>query len=158
METFTAHLDWTGAAMGPTRDHVSFSRDLAVTAGSTTLPMSSAPRFRGDPARMNPEQLFVAAISSCHALTYLFLAGRAGIAVSAYSDDAEGTLGLVDGRLRMSQVVLHPRITLEPGANEAEARELIEKAHRDCFIGNSVSSETRILPTFLFAERQSTAA
>lgn len=147
-ETFTAHLDWTGAAKGATRDPAGFSRDLELTLGHTILPMSSAPAFKGDPARVNPEQLFVGALSACQALTYLFLAARKQVTVVGYVDNAEGTLEMVDGRLRMSRVVLRPLITLEAGSDEDLARQLVEKAHAGCFIGNSVTSVVEIEPSF----------
>jgi len=75
-DVFISHLEWTGAASGPTRDPATFSRDLNVSVHAFALPMSSAPDYRGDPSRANPEQLFVASLSACHALTYLFLAAK----------------------------------------------------------------------------------
>ena len=105
-DVFISHLDWTGAGKGPTRDPATFSRDLQVSVDAVTLPMSSAPSYRGDPSRANPEQLFVASISACQALTYLFLAAKNGVAVISYTDDAEGRLGMVDGKMRMSRVTL----------------------------------------------------
>jgi organic hydroperoxide reductase OsmC/OhrA len=149
---FISHLEWTGAIKGPTRDPSAFSRDLNVSVADFTLPMSSAPNYRGDPTRANPEQLFVAALSACQALTYLFLAAKNQIAVVGYTDDAEGRLGPVDGKTRMSQVTLRPRIVLEAGANEARARELVTKAHEGCFIANSVATPVDIVPTFAFDE------
>lgn len=146
-DAFISHLDWTGAAAGATRDPAAFSRDLMVSLGAIALPMSSAPAYRGDASRANPEQLFVAALSACQALTYLFLAAKHGVAVIAYSDDAEGRLGMVEGKLRMSRVILRPRIVLEPGSDEARARELVARAHAGCFIGNSVSTPVEIEPT-----------
>src|SRR5689334_6811068 len=128
-DVFTSHLEWSGAAHGGTRDPATFSRDLDVTIGPLPVPMSSAPGFRGDASRVNPEQLFVASLSACQALTYLFLAAKHGIDVTGYADDAEGRLGLADGRMRVSRVVLRPRITLAAGADAAKARELIDKAH-----------------------------
>jgi organic hydroperoxide reductase OsmC/OhrA len=110
--------------------------------------MSSAPGYRGDPSRANPEQLFVASLSACQALTYLFLAARNGIRVVGYTDDAEGHLGIVAGKVRMSRVTLRPRIMLDTGADESRARELVAKAHDSCFIGNSVSTPVEIAPTF----------
>jgi organic hydroperoxide reductase OsmC/OhrA len=151
-EIFVSHLDWSGAAKGPTRDAATFSRDLNVTIDAITLPMSSAPGFRGDPSRVNPEQLFVASLSACQALTYLFLAARNQIAIVQYSDDAQGWLELVDGRMRMSRVLLRPRITLEPGADEATARQLVERAHANCFIANSVAATVAIEPALEFAD------
>jgi organic hydroperoxide reductase OsmC/OhrA len=149
-DVFRCRLEWTGAAKGSTRDPATFSRDLSVSMDAITLPMSSAPRYRGDPSRANPEQLFVASLSACQALTYLFLAAKNGVAVVAYADDAEGCLGAVDGKIRMSRVTLRPRITLEAGANEVRARELVAKAHEGCFIANSVATPVDIEPTFLF--------
>jgi organic hydroperoxide reductase OsmC/OhrA len=147
-DVFISHLDWTGAAKGPTADPATFSRDLAVSVDAITLPMSSAPSYRGDPSRANPEQLLVASISACQALTYLFLAAKHGVTVVGYTDDAEGRLGIVEGKMRMSRVTLRPRITLDPGADESRARALVAKAHQGCFIGNSVSTPIEIEPTF----------
>jgi organic hydroperoxide reductase OsmC/OhrA len=151
-DVFISHLEWTGAAKGPTRDPATFSRDLYASFAGMTFPMSSAPGYRGDPSRANPEQLFVAALSACQALTYLFLAAKNGVHVVGYADDAEGHLGVVAGKIRMSRVALRPRITLEPGADEARARELVAKAHESCFIANSVSTPVEIAPTFVPAE------
>jgi len=147
-DVFISHLEWSGASKGPTRDPATFSRDLTVVVHTVTVPMSAAPAYRGDPARVNPEQLFIASLSACQALTYLFLAARHGVAVTAYTDDAEGRLGLLDGTMRMVKVTLRPHIALEAGADEAAARALIEKAHRECFIANSVSTPVAIEPTF----------
>jgi organic hydroperoxide reductase OsmC/OhrA len=148
-DVFTSHLEWTGAAQGATRDPSAFSRDLSVALDAVTLPMSSAPGYRGDPRRANPEQLLVAALSACHALTYLFLAAKHGVPVIGYTDDAEGRLGIVDGKVRMSQVTLRPRITLEAGGDESLARELVVKAHGGCFIGNSVRTPVEIAPAVM---------
>jgi organic hydroperoxide reductase OsmC/OhrA len=151
-DVFISHLEWTGAAAGPTRDPATFSRDLDVSLDAITLPMSSAPGYRGDPSRANPEQLFVASLSACHALTYLFLAAKNRIPVIGYSDDAEGQLGQVDGKIRMSRVTLRPLITLASGVDEARARTLVTAAHESCFIANSVATPVDVVPVFAFAE------
>ncbi len=148
---FFSHLDWSGAVKGGTRDVATLDRDLAVTIDGATIPMSSAPAFGGNPLRVNPEQLYVASLSSCHALTFLFLAAREHLLVTGYSDDAVGELAMVDGKLRMAVVKLRPQITLDPGADVAKARLLIEKAHRQCFIGNSVSANVDVEPDITFA-------
>jgi organic hydroperoxide reductase OsmC/OhrA len=150
-ERFTSYLEWTGAAKGPTDDPASFSRNLRVTIGTRTLEMSSAPAFRGDSSRTNPEQLFVAALSACQTLTYLFLAARAGIVVVGYVDDAEGWLERTDGTMRMARVILRPHIVLRDGADAVKARELVDKAHAQCFIGNSVTTDVSIEPCVEFA-------
>lgn len=149
-DVFTSHLTWSGAAKGPTADP-SFSRDLEVSFdGAPAISMSAAPGYKGDPSRLNPEQLLVASLSTCQALTYLFLAARNGVRVVAYADEAEGRLALVDGRIRMSQVTLRPAVTLEAVADEAKARQLVEKAHEQCFISNSITSKVVIEPAFTF--------
>jgi organic hydroperoxide reductase OsmC/OhrA len=155
-DVFQSHLEWSGAAKGATRDPATFSRDLEVTIGPTGVAMSSAPGFRGDAARVNPEQLFVASLSACQALTYLFLASKHGVPVSGYADDAEGRLGLAEGRMRVSRVVLRPRITLADRASEVAARELVDKAHADCFIANSTTTPVHIEPTFQFDDSDAT--
>ena len=124
-----------------------------VSVDGMTLPMSSAPGFGGDPSRVNPEQLFVAALSACQALTYLLLAAKGGIRVIGYTDDAQGWLGSDGARMRMSKVTLRPHITLEPGSDQPRALELVEKAHERCFIGNSVSTPVQIEPTVVLAEK-----
>jgi organic hydroperoxide reductase OsmC/OhrA len=151
-DVFRSHLVWSGVRKGPTRDPVTFSRDLDLAFDGATLPMSSAPMFRGDPLRVNPEQLFVGALSSCQALTFLFLCARKGIAVTGYTDDAEGTLDVDDGKMRMTRVTLYPHITLEPGADAIVARELIDRAHAQCFIASSVCADVSIEPRFDYAD------
>jgi organic hydroperoxide reductase OsmC/OhrA len=148
-DSFRCHLSWTGAAQGPTRDPNTFSRDLEMRFdGGPALPMSAAPAYKGDASRFNPELLLVTALSSCQALTYLFLAARAGVVVVGYEDEAEGKLALVEGRMRVAKVVLRPIIRLEEGSDEARARELIDKAHDQCFIANSVTTKVAIEPRF----------
>ena len=149
---FFSHLDWSGAVKGATRDVATLDRDLDVTIDGTTVPMSSAPAFGGDPLRVNPEQLYVASLSACQALTFLFLAARDHLLVTGYSDDAVGELAMVDSKLRMAAVKLRPQITLDPEADVARARLLVEKAHRQCFIGNSVSAKVDVEPDISFAD------
>jgi organic hydroperoxide reductase OsmC/OhrA len=154
-EAFTCHLVWSGAAAGPTLDANRFSRDLAVTfdgsggaAPPPAIAMSAAAAYKGDGSRLNPEVLLVSALSSCQALTYLFLAARAGVAVTAYTDDAEGHLGIVDGKMRVSRVTLRPSITLAADTDRAKAEALVEKAHEQCFIASSVTTRLAIEPRF----------
>jgi organic hydroperoxide reductase OsmC/OhrA len=73
------------------------------------------------------------------------------VAVTAYSDDAEAHLGIVDGRMRVSRATLRPSITLGPGADRQKAEALIEKAHEQCFISSSVTTKITIEPRFLSA-------
>ncbi|HEY4122655.1 MAG TPA: OsmC family protein [Byssovorax sp.] len=137
---FACHTVWTGAPQGPTSREMKYSRAFEVRMeGKPPLQQSASPAFFGDAATHNPEDLLVAALSTCHALSYLALAGRAGLAVEAYEDDASGTMEPANGLIKFTSVVLRPVVTLAPGSDAALGRELHEKAHRSCFIASSVN-------------------
>lgn len=149
---FTCHLVWTGAERGGTTDYERYSRLVRVDVeGKPPLPLSAAPAFRGDPALHNPEDLLVAALSSCHFLSYAALCARSGVAVVAYEDDASGTIDRQAGKTRFTEVVLRPRVTLAPGSDADRALALHERAHALCFIANSVDFPVRNEPTIVFA-------
>ena len=112
-------------------------------AGRPPIEMSAAPQYRGDPTKLNPEELFLASLTSCQMLSYLAFASRAGIEVLAYDDEAEATLAIADRKMRITEVELRPRITIGAGADEARARSLVESAHEACFIANSVACAVR---------------
>lgn len=116
--------------------------------GGTEIEASAAPAYRGDPALPNPEEAFVASLSSCHMLTLLAIAARAGIVVDAYEDEAEGTLAENDdGRLAVTDVVLRPRITFGSKApTPDDLARLHAQAHAECFIANSVHTEVVVEP------------
>ena len=135
---FAARLTWSRGATG-----VAAGNHRVEFEGRPALEVSAAPQYKGDPTRLSPEDLFVAALTSCQALTYLALAGRAGIDVLAYEDRAEGTLTIADRKMRMTEVVLRPRITLAAGSDETKARALVDTAHDGCFIANSVACAVR---------------
>ncbi|WP_460452076.1 OsmC family protein [Alsobacter sp. SYSU BS001988] len=132
---------WTGSLGVGTTDYRSYSREHVVrVVGKPDIAGSSDPAFRGDPARHNPEDLFVASLSACHMLWYLHLAAVSDVVVTAYEDDAEGVLSEgPDGAGRFTAVVLRPRVTIAPESDAGKARELHDQAHRFCFIANSVS-------------------
>lgn len=96
--------------------------------------------FRGNPSLHNPEDLFLAAISSCHMLSYLALCARKGVTIIAYEDDATASLALdASYEGKFDQVMLNPVVTVA-NADQAElARTLHEGAHRTCYIASSCS-------------------
>ncbi|MFO0586047.1 MAG: OsmC family protein [Polyangiaceae bacterium] len=137
---FECHTTWTGASAGPTVNYRSYSRDLLVEIpGKPAIKASSAAAFLGDGALHNPEDMLMAALSTCHCLSYLALAARAGIAVIAYEDAATGTMEWEGGTYHFSRAVLHPKVTVQKGADLAKARALHEEAHKACFIARSVN-------------------
>jgi len=135
-------VEWTGAAEGPTADAQTFSRATRVTfAGRPPVGVSAAPEFGGDAGQVNPEELFTASLATCQMLTYLFLAARNGVRVVGYADEAVGELAVKAGKLRITRVTLRPTITITADSDRATAASLVERAHGDCFIANSVACE-----------------
>ncbi|NUQ73593.1 MAG: OsmC family protein [Polyangiaceae bacterium] len=144
---FECHLVWTGANPGGTTDYNSYSREYRVDfKGKASLTGSSAPAFLGDPALHNPEDLLVAALSSCHFLSYVALCARSGVNVLAYEDDATGTMERVNRTMRFTEVVLRPKVTIAEGSDPTMAKALHERAHAVCFIANSVNFPVRTEP------------
>lgn len=141
-------LTWTGNDGPGTASYSAYRRDHVVVAGEAPpLPGSSDPTFRGDHARYNPEQLLVAALSSCHMLWYLHLCATAGIRVTSYEDTAEGVMvEAEDGSGRFTEVMLRPVVGLADELDRATAEGLHEDAHRMCFIANSVNFPVRCQP------------
>ena len=137
---YAAHLRWSGERGDAAMSYRAYDRTYVVEVdGKPALTGSAGPHFRGDASRWNPEDLLVAALSSCHLLSYLAECSRAGIVVTAYEDDAEGEMTLIDGKIRFREVVLRPKVTIEDPARVADAEALHEGAHRACFIANSVN-------------------
>jgi len=137
---FSAKVTWTGAARGATSSYESYSRDhVTEVPGKPPLPGSADQVFRGDASRHNPEDLLVVSLSTCHMLTYLAEAARAGVHVVAYSDEASGTMQLHQGKMRFTEVSLRPQVVVGKNSDPAQAQRLHEKAHEHCFIANSVN-------------------
>jgi len=126
---------------------LAFSEDIRVpaTAARANIP-PTAPVSPG----VDPEQAFVASLSSCHMLWFLHLASAAKLVVDRYVDRAAGVLENNDeGKLAMTRVTLKPSVTFN-GAHptEAEVRALHSRAHAKCFIANSVKSDVVVKPEF----------
>lgn len=117
--------------------------------GGVVVPASSAPEFSGNPSRVDPEEAFVASISSCHMLWFLALAAKAGLVIDEYVDHAVGTMGRDDtGVTWITDVALSPTITWSSTAPDAAAiTDLHHRAHERCFIANSVRSAITINET-----------
>lgn len=139
--SYAATIEWTGNQGDGTADYKAYGRDHTITSGDKPPLLGSADTaFRGDAARYNPEDLMVAAVSSCHMLWYLHLCATNGIVLTAYRDDAEGTMEMnPDGSGQFSSITLHPEVTITDAALAGKARALHEDAHRMCFIARSVN-------------------
>ena len=140
---YSTSLVWTGAAQGMA-SYQTYSREHEVRLGDKPpIRMSADPAFRGDAALLNPEDLLVASLSSCHLLSYLADCMRAGVVIVGYEDNAHGVMEYENGTYRFTEVVLHPRVTVSKEADVEQARALHERAHRECFIAQSVNFPVR---------------
>src|SRR5262249_22285992 len=120
------------------RDHEwSFDAGIRVRA-------SAAPAYLGSESCVDPEEAFVASLSSCHMLTFLAIASRKRFVVDSYRDQAVGVLSNdPDGRLAVTRVTLRPEVAFGGESRPAadELRRLHDQAHHACFIANSVKTE-----------------
>jgi len=127
----------------PDFDVKSYSRDHTVTfKNGRMLAMSATPDYRGNPDNVDPEETFVAAMASCHMLTFLALASKQGLVVDSYEDEPVGILEKNDaGKMAITRVIMRPRITFADNAPDIQTlREMHDKAHGACFIANSAKT------------------
>src|SRR5262245_17239256 len=121
--------------------------------GGVEVPASSSPAVVPVPlsvtAAVDPEEAFVASLSSCHMLWFLSIAARRGLVIDGYRDEAVGTLAKDGaGKPAMTLVTLHPAVAFGGGRapTRAEVDAMHEEAHEKCFLARSVRSEIRIEP------------
>jgi organic hydroperoxide reductase OsmC/OhrA len=128
----------------------SYNRDHRIHFGSgTDIAASSAPEYIGDSDKVNPEESFLAALSSCHMLTFLAISAKSRYTVDRYEDDADAELGKnQEGKTAVTRVTLRPHVTFSGGnlPDTKKIQELHEKAHRYCFIANSVKCPVTVQP------------
>jgi organic hydroperoxide reductase OsmC/OhrA len=152
---YRATTIWTGASKGATTSYDAYSREYIVAIdGKLCIVGSADPCFRGNPSLHNPEDLLVSSLSACHMLSYLALCARAGIRVVSYVDEVEGQMADQQGKVRFTEVVLNPRVTIELGDSLERAQDLHHEAHEVCFIANSMAFPVRHQPTVLVAEEE----
>jgi organic hydroperoxide reductase OsmC/OhrA len=146
MSTYTATIRWSrNGAEGFAKGQFSRAHEWAFDGGAV-VPASASPHIVpapwSDAAGVDPEEAFIASLASCHMLFFVDLARRAGFVVDDYVDEARGVLDKrADGKMWMSRVTLHPRITWGGDPPDAAAlADLHHKAHEACFIANSVTT------------------
>lgn len=147
MSEHRAEIVWRRTSADFTYD--SYNRDhVWRVPGGADIAASSAPEYRGTAAHIDPEQGLVAALSSCHMLTFLAIAARRRLVVDAYQDDAAGVMTQnANGKLFVSHCTLRPKITWAgPAPSPGEIEKLHHMAHEECFIANSVLTEISIEP------------
>lgn len=146
MHEFQLRLRWQGSTAAD------YDKSSVTSAPGKLheLMTSTAPPYGGDPARWNPEELFGVALALCHKLTFLALAKKVRLDIRAYDDQVKVGLDTVDGVTRVTTVRLAPTITVASG-DPAKVKEMFLKAHKYCFVANSITSEVILEPTIVSA-------
>ena len=149
MSSHTATIRWKQDES----DHFTLGRYTRVHEiafdGGTTIEASGAPQnvpaqFSSETS-VDPEEMFVASLASCHMLRFLDFARRAGVEILSYEDQAEGVMAKnAAGRTAITKVTLRPRIEIKGDASLLP--DLHHKAHEACFIANSVTTEVVVEP------------
>lgn len=150
MATHTAEIKWAAKERGEEFLKGRFSRAHEISFdGGIEIPASASPHVVGKwavEAAVDPEEMLVASLSSCHMLSFLHLARLAGFVVTAYEDHAEGMLEeIAPGRQAITKVTLRPKIEWAGAAPQKEALDrLHHEAHEICFIANSVRTQVTV--------------
>ncbi|UFH56508.1 OsmC family protein [Spirosoma sp. KNUC1025] len=147
--TYVLTTKWTGNKGEGTSTYRSYERNHTISADNKPdILGSSDPAFRGDKTRYNPEELLVAALSTCHMLSYLHLCAVAGVVVLDYTDKAAGTMvETPDGGGHFTDVTLYPVVLVAQESMIDKANELHHQASKLCFIANSCNFPVHHKPT-----------
>ncbi|MBK8845962.1 MAG: OsmC family protein [Bacteroidetes bacterium] len=148
---YQLNIAWTGNNGTGTSNYAAYSRNFNLNAANKeTLALSSDTAFRGDETKHNPETMLVASISSCHMLWYLHLCADAGIIVTAYEDNATGTMEQDDtGAGKFTEVTLYPKVTITDSSKKELAIDLHHKANHFCFIAQSCNFQVQHRPEII---------
>lgn len=133
---YSTDVEWTGARHG------------ALTSDSLpTLQVDAPPEFKGNEGAWTPEHLFVGAISSCFMTTFIAIAENSKLDFENFKINAKGTLEKIEGKgLMITEVVLHPTLTIKDAGAQARASRILEKAEQHCLISNSAKTQIRLEP------------
>ena len=150
MRSYPATVHWSrNGAEGFAKGQYSRAHEWAFDGGAV-VPASASPHVVplpwSDEAGVDPEEAFIASLSSCHMLFFLDFARRGGFVIDSYVDEAEGVLEKrADGKMAMSRVTLHPQIAWAGDPpDETAITDLHHRAHEACFIANSVTTDVRV--------------
>lgn len=143
--TYRSRLTW---AVSTGEGYGSYDRThrVVVPPADVALTMSADRALLGSPDLANPEQLLLAAVSSCQLLSFLALAARSRIDVVDYTDDAEALMPEHPTPMRITRITLRPNIVVTAGTDGDRVVGLVGLAHDGCFIANTLKADTRIEP------------
>lgn len=139
IHNYSIQTKWTGNLGNGTKHYKAYSRNYELfMENKPTILCSSDPAFMGEKERHNPEELFLASLSSCHMLWYLHLCSVQNVLVVSYVDYAKGIMQeKINGSGQFTSVTLNPVVTITDKEQIALAHELHQKANEMCFIANS---------------------
>jgi organic hydroperoxide reductase OsmC/OhrA len=140
---------WTGNKGDGTKNVRTYDRSHTISIpGKPNLFLTTDNPAVGDKSKLNPEDLLVAAISSCHMLSYLYLCSLEGVVITSYTDNATGImLENESGGGSFKEIILHPICEVTDESMVEKAIALHHKAHEICYIANSVNFEVKCNPT-----------
>ena len=145
MNTHRASIHWQRTSQDFAYDSYNRAHEIAFKDGQIRLAASAAPAFKGDAERIDPEEIFVASLSSCHMLSFLAICARRRIVVDNYDDAAEGYLEKgAGGKFWISRVTLRPRVHFSTEVSQSVLAELHRHAHEECLIANSVKTTVAV--------------
>ena len=121
-------------------------RGVVRAPGKPDLEISSPPEFKGEAGIWTPEDLFVGSLNTCILMTFVAFATQKGLEFVAYECRAEGRLEFAEGKYRFTEVRLYPQIAVKSEADVERAKNILESAHANCFISNSISSAVTLTP------------
>ena len=138
---YKANTSWSSARRG-----------TLAAAGRPNIIVGSPPEFKGEGGVWAPEELLVGSLNTCMMLTFLTLAQARGLTPVAYESEAEGVLENVEGKYRITEITVRPRVVVASDAELELARKVMEGVEAQCFISNSVRSQVKLTPEFLVDE------
>jgi organic hydroperoxide reductase OsmC/OhrA len=147
---YRATCTWSGST-GAGYDAYARTHRVEAPPATAALELSNDPSLGGDASLLDPEQLVLAAASSCQLLSFLAIAARARIDVTDYRDDAEAVMSHDERPVRIAAIVLRPRITVAVGPSVHRVERLVHLAHDECYVANSLATPVTVEPVVTFS-------
>ena len=126
-------------------------RGTLSASGKPNIVVGSPPEFKGEPDIWAPEELLVGSLNTCMMLTFLTLAQAKGLTPVRYESEAEGLLENIEGKYRITEVMVRPRVGLKDKAELEWTREIMESVKAQCFISNFIKSKVSLAAQFVVA-------
>ncbi len=148
---YNATARWTGSTAAGYEEY-SRNHEVTLPSNSIRLEMSADGAFKGAEELLNPELMLIGAVVSCQLLSFLAVAARSQIEVVHYEDTGEAVMPDVMGRTGITNITLNPRITVRGEVDTARIKRLVELAHQECYVANSLKSLVILNPEITVIE------